>query len=190
MVKIALYLNDVDEGGGPLQIVHLDFPASNLATEFTYPALSQEKLDASLGAPIRDSDVTTRTGVAGTVIFSDTASPYHRGKPAVSRDRGAVFYNYSRGSRATRSSASARAFPARRSPDLQAICRPSSAPASSGATRCRRSPGWCRRAGSSPPAGRSAGPPRRRRSGRGRRSRRPGHRLPGRSPAARPRRRG
>ena len=28
------------------------------------------------------------------MIFSDTASQYHRGKPAISRDRCAIFYNY------------------------------------------------------------------------------------------------
>lgn len=94
MVKVAIYLNDVDEGGGPLQIVHRHFPDRDPANDFTYPALKQDELEARLKAPIRDGDVTSCTGPAGTVIFSDTASHYHRGKPAVSRDRGAVFFNY------------------------------------------------------------------------------------------------
>ena len=47
-----------------------------------------------LGWPLGAGDVTTCVGPAGTVIFSDVASYYHRGKPALSQDRCAVFYNY------------------------------------------------------------------------------------------------
>jgi hypothetical protein len=94
MIKIAVYCNDVDEDGGPLQVVRRDVVKGNLIDDFTYPVLSQEGLEKKLGAQINDRDVMTCTGPAGTVIFSDTASQYHRGKPAISRDRCAIFYNY------------------------------------------------------------------------------------------------
>ncbi|AYG70154.1 hypothetical protein CCGE531_29375 (plasmid) [Rhizobium sp. CCGE531] len=94
MVKIAVYCNDVDEGSGPLQVVRPNVVTGDLADKFTYPALSQQLLEARLGGPVIDRDVVTCTGPAGTVIFSDTASQYHRGKPATSRDRCAIFYNY------------------------------------------------------------------------------------------------
>jgi hypothetical protein len=94
MVKIAVYCNDVDEGSGPLQVVRPNVVTGDLADKFTYPALSQELLEARVGGPVIDRDVVTCTGPAGTVIFSDTASQYHRGKPATSRDRCAIFYNY------------------------------------------------------------------------------------------------
>jgi hypothetical protein len=38
--------------------------------------------------------ITSCTGKAGTVIFSDTARYYHRGKPPLERDRAAIFFSY------------------------------------------------------------------------------------------------
>jgi hypothetical protein len=94
MIKIAVYCNDVDEGGGPLQIVRRNVLKGEMADGFTYPVLSQEALENELGGPMNDRDVVTCTGLKGTVIFTDTASQYHRGKPAVTKDRCAIFYNY------------------------------------------------------------------------------------------------
>jgi hypothetical protein len=94
MIKIAIYCNDVDDGGGPLQIVRRGVIKSKIANGFTYPVLSQEGLEKELGGPMNDADVITCTGLKGTVIFTDTASEYHRGKPAVTHDRCAIFYSY------------------------------------------------------------------------------------------------
>mgnify|MGYP000099513185 CR=1 FL=1 len=94
MVKIAVYCNDVDAGGGPLQILRRGVIDPALESSFTYPVLSQEDLEALLGRAPADDEVITCTGRAGTVIFSDTASQYHRGKPALTSDRCAIFYNY------------------------------------------------------------------------------------------------
>jgi hypothetical protein len=94
MLKVTVYFNDVDADGGPLEILHRSFPGSDSLSGSNYPVLTQEALEERLGAPVGEGDVTTCVGPAGTVIFSDLASYYHRGKPAVSRDRCAVFYNY------------------------------------------------------------------------------------------------
>jgi hypothetical protein len=94
MVKVTVYLHEVDENGGPYQILHRDFPGSRSLSGFSYPILTQEELEQRLGGAIADQDVTSCTGPAGTVIFSDPATYYHRGKPAVARDRAAIFYNY------------------------------------------------------------------------------------------------
>lgn len=94
MIKIAVYCNDVDEDGGPLQVVRRNVVRGELVDDFTYPVLSQERLEQKIGGQISEREVTTCTGPAGTVIFSDTASQYHRGKPAIARDRCAIFYNY------------------------------------------------------------------------------------------------
>jgi len=94
MVKVTVYLHDVDDGGGPYEILHRDFPGSQSLSGFNYPILTHEELAQRLGGAIDDRDVTSCTGPAGTVIFSDPATRYHRGKPAVSRDRAAIFYNY------------------------------------------------------------------------------------------------
>jgi hypothetical protein len=93
MIKVAVYCNDVDADGGPLQFIRRDVARRGLADDFTYPVLSHDELQSRLGK-IEDNDIITCTGAAGTVIFSDTATQYHRGKPAVSRDRCAIYYNY------------------------------------------------------------------------------------------------
>jgi hypothetical protein len=72
MVRIAIYLNDVDVGGGPFEL----------------DRRGRDALQADDPAAIR-----TCPGPAGTVIFADTARCLHRGRPAV-RDRMAIFYSY------------------------------------------------------------------------------------------------
>jgi len=94
MIKIAVYCNDVDDNGGPLQVLRRGVISSDLEGSFRYPVLSQEQLTELLGRPPTDDEVITCKGQLGTVIFCDTARQYHRGKPAVSSDRCAIFYNY------------------------------------------------------------------------------------------------
>jgi hypothetical protein len=94
MLKIALYLNDVDEDGGPLQLLRRQLPDRDRMVRGKFPILTQEKLETALGDFDPDRDVVTCTGKAGTVIFGDTAALYHRGKPASARDRCAIFFNY------------------------------------------------------------------------------------------------
>jgi hypothetical protein len=94
MLKIALYLNDVDEDGGPLQVLLRGLPDHDRMVRGKFPILSQETLATALGDFDPDRDVVTCTGKAGTMIFADTAALYHRGKPASARDRCAIFFNY------------------------------------------------------------------------------------------------
>jgi hypothetical protein len=94
MLKIALYLNDVDDDGGPLQVLRRQLPDHDRMVRGKFPVLSQEKLETALSDFDPDQDVVTCTGKAGTVIFADTAALYHRGKPASARDRCAIFFNY------------------------------------------------------------------------------------------------
>ena len=94
MLKIALYLNDVDEDGGPLQVLRRRLPDQDRMVRGKFPVLTQEKLETALGDFDPDRDVVTCTGKAGTLIFADTAALYHRGKPASARNRCAIFFNY------------------------------------------------------------------------------------------------
>ena len=94
MMKVSVLLNDVDEYGGPLQILRQKFAGSDKIEGANYPVLTNKQLEQRLGRPLIDDDITTCTGPEGTVIFSDVASHYHRGKPATRRDRCAVFFNY------------------------------------------------------------------------------------------------
>ena len=94
MVKIALYLNDVDEDGGPLQVLRRRLPDHDRMVGGKFRILRQGQLEKALGDFDPDRDVVTCTGKAGTLIFADTAALYHRGKPASARDRCAIYFNY------------------------------------------------------------------------------------------------
>jgi hypothetical protein len=94
MLKIALYLNDVDEDGGPLQVLRRQLPEHGPPVRGKFPVLSQERLEKTLGVFDPNRDVVTFIGKAGSLIFADTATLYHRGKPATARDRCAIYFNY------------------------------------------------------------------------------------------------
>ncbi len=94
MMKIAVYLSDVPESGGPLQCLKREVYDGPVNREFDFPVLSHTELEHKLGRPIVDADITSCTGPAGTVIFMDTARLVHRGKPALETDRRAIFQSY------------------------------------------------------------------------------------------------
>jgi hypothetical protein len=92
MLKVALYLNDVDEGGGPFQLLSRpDLGASRIGR---YRAFDTAALERTLGRPLAWEDVVTCTGKAGTLVFADTGRFLHRGKPATTHARSAIFYSY------------------------------------------------------------------------------------------------
>ncbi len=94
MLKIALYLTDVNEDGSPLQVLSRRLPNHDRMVGGKFPMLRQEQLEKALGDFNLDRDVVTCTGKAGTLVFADTAALYHRGKPASARDRCAIYFNY------------------------------------------------------------------------------------------------
>lgn len=94
MMKIAIYLTDVPESGGPLQCISHEVFDGPVDRDFRYPVLNHSQLERELGRPIEDSEITSCAGQAGTVVFMDTARLFHRGKPAVSTGRLAIFHSY------------------------------------------------------------------------------------------------
>jgi hypothetical protein len=94
MMKIAVYLTDVPDSGGPLQCLKREVYDGPVNRDFSYPVLTHAQLERKLGRPIVDDDITSCTGPAGTVVFMDTARLYHRGKPALDTARRAVFQSY------------------------------------------------------------------------------------------------
>jgi hypothetical protein len=93
MLKVAIYLHDVDEHGGPFELIRRHDPTHNEQMGFRYELADDAALKLRLGPGYRD-DIVSCTGPAGTVIFADTARFFHRGKPATGRDRTAMFYSY------------------------------------------------------------------------------------------------
>jgi hypothetical protein len=94
MIKIGVYLNDVDFLGGPFECV---FPEYNMQlckkAEQKYQVFRHYELKNLLG---EDSNIWYKSciGSSGTVVFVDTASYYHRGRPPVAVNRSAIFFGY------------------------------------------------------------------------------------------------
>jgi hypothetical protein len=93
MLKVAVYCNDVGEGGGPFQMISRLDKAQCDASGYRYAGGAEEELVSTLGADYRE-DIVTSHGAAGTVIFVDTARYFHRGEPVFTEDRSAIFYSY------------------------------------------------------------------------------------------------
>ncbi len=96
MIKVCVYLNDVDDQTGPYEVLS---PEANTALlnlqrgRYRYRIYPSEFVAHIVGG---DSSRWCRslTGPAGTVIFSDTATYYHRGKPPSRTNRIAIFFQY------------------------------------------------------------------------------------------------
>jgi hypothetical protein len=84
VLKIAVYLNNVDEHTGPLQYmppeISRTLPCSGMGV---YRYLQQNKI-----TPI------SVTGAAGTVVFIDTARLIHRGQPPTKTHRHVIYFAY------------------------------------------------------------------------------------------------
>jgi hypothetical protein len=93
MLKVAIYLHDVDEDAGPFQMIKRHDTLQNDQDGFNYELADDATLLDRLGPSYAD-DIVSCCGKAGTVIFTDTARFFHRGKPATGRDRMAIFYSY------------------------------------------------------------------------------------------------
>lgn len=93
MLKVAVYCNDVTEDGGPFELIKRHDRTRKLEDAFQYAPATHEELCRRLGTDYQ-SAIETCTGPAGTVIFADTASFFHRGRPASHHDRMAMFFSY------------------------------------------------------------------------------------------------
>ena len=93
MLKVAIYLNDVDSTGGPFQMISRHDSEQSDSEGFDYQLADDRELERRLGKSFAEHIVSCE-GPAGTVVFTDTARFFHRGKPATSTDRKAIFYSY------------------------------------------------------------------------------------------------
>jgi hypothetical protein len=93
MLKVAVYLNDVDEAGGPYQCVKSTINDWLVKTLPKYHRLTHTKMQQLLADSSTDWLISC-IGKTGTVIFTDTARCYHRGKPPIASARSAIFFHY------------------------------------------------------------------------------------------------
>ncbi|MCF4969690.1 2OG-Fe(II) oxygenase [Nostoc sp. CMAA1605] len=91
VIKIIIYINDVDENTGPFQYLpqtltlevakSLNYTSGYITNQTMQNTISPEQYQSCVGS-------------AGTVIFAATSSIFHRGKPPTLNDRFAIFFDY------------------------------------------------------------------------------------------------
>lgn len=89
--KIIVYLNDVDENGGPFQYIPKPL-TMRLVQIMGYS--SGYINDETMQKFISPSNYRSCPGKAGTVVFAATDSILHRGKPPINADRFTAFFDY------------------------------------------------------------------------------------------------
>jgi len=93
MVKLAIYLNDVDAQGGPFQLLSGSNDMLEAVGGRDQFHLDTDKVAAAIAAGAIPPPLTCEGGT-GTAVFADTARFFHRGKPATGRHRAALFFSY------------------------------------------------------------------------------------------------
>ncbi|PZU95947.1 MAG: hypothetical protein DCE90_10960 [Pseudanabaena sp.] len=99
MIKIGVYINDVNEDGGPFECVtpeanELISEAIRTKTLRRYRTAFHKEIQEMLPEQMQTHWFNSYVGKAGTVIFVDTARYYHRGKPPTKFERSAIFFGY------------------------------------------------------------------------------------------------
>jgi hypothetical protein len=91
MIKIIIYLKDVDQNNGAFQYIPKRF-TSYLSRKLRYnhEYLPSEKVERFLSS----SEWISCQGKTGTVIFVDTANIFHRGLVPQTSDRLSIFFDY------------------------------------------------------------------------------------------------
>ncbi len=91
LFKVIVYVNDINNDGGPFQYIPQDLTAK-LVNSLNYThGYIQEKVMQKVVSP---SYWKSCTGSSGTVVFAATASVFHRGKIPINNDRFAIFFDY------------------------------------------------------------------------------------------------
>ncbi len=90
ILKIIVYLNDVDENGGPFEFI----PRPLTPASWRVPHDGSRASDAAMARLVPPARWRCCTGKRGTAVFVDTCRVYHRGRIAATADRLALFFCY------------------------------------------------------------------------------------------------
>ena len=91
VLKVVIYLHDVDNNNGPFEYIPQSFTSELISSLKYNHGYIQDKIMEKVISP---SNFKTCTGIAGTVIFAATGGIFHRGKIPISSDRYAIFFDY------------------------------------------------------------------------------------------------
>ncbi|MBD6620210.1 2OG-Fe(II) oxygenase [Komarekiella sp. 'clone 1'] len=91
VLKIIIYLNEVNDDGGPFQYIPQSFSTKiTRSLRYNYGYI-QDKTMQQVISPLNWKSCT---GPSGTVIIADTANIFHRGKIPIYSDRFTIFFDY------------------------------------------------------------------------------------------------
>ncbi|MFM2311613.1 MAG: hypothetical protein RLZZ04_889 [Cyanobacteriota bacterium] len=91
MVKVIIYLKDVNQNNGAFQYIPKRFTSYLIRTlRYNHEYLPSEKVECFLAS----SEWIACEGTTGTVIFVDTANLFHRGLVPQTSDRWSIFFDY------------------------------------------------------------------------------------------------
>jgi hypothetical protein len=93
MIKLAVYLTDVDAESGPFELLPVVEPLS-YETGPRDMFYLRDADEVMRDGRVLGAEPIACLGPAGTAVFADTARFFHRGKPATGRDRAALFFSY------------------------------------------------------------------------------------------------
>ncbi|GAB4536854.1 MAG: hypothetical protein Tsb0014_25000 [Pleurocapsa sp.] len=92
MIKVIIYLNDVDINGGPYEYIPRDITAQAIKKlrYYNFDFLSDKTMEQA----VPESEWKVCIGKAGTMIITDTANVLHRAKPPVNQERFSITFFY------------------------------------------------------------------------------------------------
>ena len=91
VIKLVVYLTDVEDGDGSFQYLPRD---QSLELRRGVGSRYHMGPDRNMAQFVPESQWRTANGPAGTVLISDTAILYHKGRRPARRDRVTLFYDY------------------------------------------------------------------------------------------------
>ena len=92
IIKIIIYLNDVEAGGGPYEYIKKDISANAIAPLDYYNLGFLSDAEMQQGAsPL---DWTACLGKQGSVVITDTSNVFHRAQPPTIKDRFSITFCY------------------------------------------------------------------------------------------------
>ena len=92
IIKVIIYLNDVEPGGGPYQYIRKDV-TDRAIEDLNYYNLGHLS-DSEMSQAVHPLDWSTCLGKEGSVIITDTSSVFHRAQPPTEKDRFSITFCY------------------------------------------------------------------------------------------------
>ena len=91
VLKVIVYLNDINDNCGPFQYISKNLTSSSSQSLKYKRGYLQDK---AMQQVVPVSDWKSCLGPSGTVVFADTSNVFHRGKVPTASDRFTLFFDY------------------------------------------------------------------------------------------------